>query len=235
MNPANADLERLRAEYADRAVRLAGSDIYSPFNTANLFTRQQRQRTELALLNRYGFDKLSDRRVLEIGCGRGGILHDYLGYGAAPQRLNGIELLFDSISEARRRQPHLPLLCGDGQQLPFQNGSFDLVLQYTVFSSILDEGVRSNMAREMLRVLRNPGGLIIWYDFWLNPSNRQTRGIRPKEVKRLFPRCRFEFHRITLAPPIARRLVAVSWTAALLLEKLRLFNSHYLVAIEPLP
>lgn len=36
-----------------------------------------------------------------------------------------------------------------------------------------------------------------------------------------------------LAPPLARRLVALSWVAAIVLEKFRLFNSHYLVAIQP--
>ena len=72
-----------------------------------------------------------------------------------------------------------------------------------------------------------------WYDFWLNPTNPQTRGIRPAEIRRLFPNCRYEFHKITLAPPIARRVVPISWMLALFLESLKIFNSHYLVAIRP--
>jgi hypothetical protein len=62
--------------------------------------------------------------------------------------------------------------------------------------------------------------MILWYDFWLNPSNLQTKGFRPAEIKRLFPTCRFEFQRLTLAPPLARRLVPFSWLLAALLEKL---------------
>jgi hypothetical protein len=96
---------------------------------------------------------------------------------------------------------------------------------------VLDEAVRRNLAAEMLRVLK-PGGLIVWYDFWLNPSNRQTRGIRPAEIRRLFPGCAFDFRKITLAPPLARRVVPLSWLAACLLEKMRVFNSHYLVGIR---
>jgi hypothetical protein len=38
--------------------------------------------------------------------------------------------------------------------------------------------------------------------------------------------------RITLSPPIARRLAPVAWTAALLLEQLALFNTHYLGIIR---
>ncbi len=84
-----------------------------------------------------------------------------------------------------------------------------------------------------MEILRKPGGMILWYDYWLNPTNPQTRGVRPAEIRRLFPGCRLEFHRITLAPPLARLLVPLSWTLAHILEKLRIFNSHYLVAIRP--
>jgi len=95
----------------------------------------------------------------------------------------------------------------------------------------------------MQRVLK-PGGMILSYDFRLNPINPQTRGtsyfsIRPAEIKQLFPNCGYEFHRITLAPPIARRLVPISWGLCLFLESLKIFNSvpfgdtHYLVAIRP--
>jgi hypothetical protein len=70
------------------------------------------------------------------------------------------------------------------------------------------------------------------YDFWLNPTNRQTRGIRPSEIRRLFPGAHLEFYRITLAPPIARRLAPCSWLLCCLLERLQAFNTHYLVAIK---
>ena len=123
LNP-ECDLDRLRVEYADRHERLAGSDVYSLFNQANLFAVHQRQRVVLKVLRRHG------------------------------------------------------------------------------------------------------------YDFWLNPTNPQTRGIRPKEIRRLFPNCRYEFHRITLAPPLARRIVPISWLLAATLEKLWVLNTHYLVAIR---
>lgn len=230
--PVISELERVRDEYNARERRLAGGDLYSPFNPASLFMLQQRQRAELGLLRRYGFVELQNCRILEVGCGRGGILNNYLGYGASAANLNGVDLLSDRLTEAKRRLPSLHLICADGQRLPYADTSFDLIVQYTVFSSVLDDSVKARMAAEMLRVLRKPKGLILWYDFWLNPTNSQTRGIRPAEIERLFPNCSFEFHRITLAPPIARRLVPVSWTAAAILEKLRLLNTHYLVAIR---
>jgi SAM-dependent methyltransferase len=195
-----------------------------------LFTVQQRQRAVLKLLRRHGFNPLRNRRILEIGCDRGGILLEYLGYGATAKCLHGTDLLLDRVLSAHARLPQLPLTCADGQNLPYRSSIFDLVLQYTVFSSILDDEIKANMAREMLRVVKT-GGLILWYDFWLNPANKQTRGIRQAEIRRLFPECRFEFHCITLAPPLARRLAPISWLLAYGLERLRVLNTHYLVAI----
>jgi hypothetical protein len=107
------------------------------------------------------------------------------------------------------------------------------LLQYTVFSSILDDSVKANLAREMLRVLRKPNGMIVWYDYWLNPTNPHAKGIRPSEINKLFPNCNISLTRITLAPPIVRRLAGISWLACAILESLKIFNSHYLAAIRP--
>jgi ubiquinone/menaquinone biosynthesis C-methylase UbiE len=229
----NGDLDRLRLEYADREQRLAGSDIYSLFNPATLFMWQSRQRAVLSVLRRHGCEPLKDCSILELGSGSGGVLLEYLSYGASPQQLHGVELLTNRAMDTHRLLPHVPLANADGQHLPYSANHFDIVLQYTVLSSILDNTIKQNLAREMLRVLRKPQGLILWYDFWLNPTNRQTRGIRPSEIRQLFPQCIFEFHRITLAPPIVRRLVGTSRLLCQVLEKLTVLNTHYLVAIRP--
>jgi SAM-dependent methyltransferase len=235
------DIARLRNEYEERKRRFAESDLYSLFNRANLFILQQRQREVLAVLKKNGIPDLSNLRILEMGCGGGGVLTEYLGFGASPENLYGVDLLFDRLLHAHRRLPSSGFANADGQSLPYPSGTFDLVLQYTAISSILDPQIRRNICADMLRVLRSPdpgsgkpGGMILSYDFWLNPVNPQTRGVRPAEIKRLFPNCTYEFHRITLAPPIARKLASISWGLCLFLESLKIFNTHYLVAIRPL-
>jgi SAM-dependent methyltransferase len=233
MTPSDADLGRLRGAYADRARGITRRDVYSPFNLAHLFMLQSRQRAVLPLLHRNVSAPLNSLRVLEVGCGQGGVLLEYLSYGVAPEGLHGVDVLLDRLASARARLPHLPLVCADGQRLPYPTGAFDLVLQYTAFSSLLDPALKARLAREMLRVLHPSKGLIVWYDFWLNPTNPQTRGIRPSEIRRLFPGCDFEIRRLTLAPPLVRRLIRVSWLACHMLEALQLFNTHYLVAIQP--
>jgi len=232
MKPEN-DISRMRNEYDNRKSRLVGSDLYSWFNKANFFFISQRQRAILMTLEKNEFTNIKELSILEMGCGGGGVMTEYLGFGASPEKLLGIDLLFDRLIHAHHTLVGSGFANVDGQSLPFPSLTFDLILQYTAISSILDAEIRKNICSDMLRVL-NLNGMILWYDFWLNPTNKQTRGIRPAEIQQLFPNCSFEFHKITLAPPIARRVVPISWMLALFLENLKIFNSHYLVAIRPL-
>jgi len=67
--------------------------------------------------------------------------------------------------------------CGDASRLPFKDGSFDIVMQFTVFTSILDREVKKAVATEMLRVLK-ADGIILWYDYHMNnPKNPDVKGI----------------------------------------------------------
>ena len=223
---------RVREVYAGRAERLAGAGTYSLTNDAYLFAIQSRQRALLLLLRREGLWLRADKDILVVGCGNGGVLLELLGYGADPHRLHGTDLLAERVAAARERLPHLPICTSSGTALPYPDDSFDLVLQFTVFSSILDQAICYTVASEILRVLRR-GGMVLWYDFWINPLNKQTRGIRPSEIRDYFPGCDIVFDRITLAPPLARRIVPISWTAATLLEKIGFLNTHYLAIVRP--
>jgi SAM-dependent methyltransferase len=227
----HTDLQRLRAEYAERECRFAGSDIYSRHNPSNLFILNSRERACLRAIRWQGAEPLCDKHILEMGCGGGKVLLECLQWGAEPEQIYGVDLLKDRILDARLLLPHSHFFNADCQNLPFRDMLFDLVLQFTAFSSVLNGQVKRNMASEMLRVLK-PDGLILWYDFWTNPFNKQTKGIRKPEIRRLFPDCRYAFRRITLAPPLARRIVPVSWLFAMFLEKLWIFNTHYLVGIR---
>ncbi len=228
-----SDLDRLRNEYARRERQLAGDDRYSLSNPAHRFMKSQLQKKVAGLLAQVGTGDLASLRLLEVGCGNGNVLADFQSLGAQPHRLFGIDLLPARLNQARASYPSFPLVNADGQSMPFPARSFDLIFQFTAFSSILDGGVKRNAARDMLRVLR-PSGLILWYDFFFNPVNPQTRGIHLSEIHHLFPDCHFTTKRVTLAPPVTRALASVSWKLCLFLESLKIFNTHHLVAICPL-
>jgi len=105
-------------------------------------------------------------------------------------------------------------------------------MQFTVFTSVLQKGIKKDIAKEMLRVLKK-AGIIIWYDFsYNNPRNPDVKGIKKKEIVNLFPNCKFTFKRVTLAPPIARFIAPRSWLLCYLFEKLSFLCTHYLVIIR---
>jgi ubiquinone/menaquinone biosynthesis C-methylase UbiE len=228
---SNEDINRLKKEYARRRMRPNLAHLNSFFNPSYYHMIQQRERIILRQLNKLGFEDLKKTRILEVGCGSGGSLLNFLRYGAQPSLLAGIDLLLDRLALAYQTIPTASLVCGDAQLIPYPAASFDLVYQFTAFSSILDINIRKKMAAEMLRVL-DPHGVILWYDFWWNPINQHTRGIKPAEIRHLFPDCKYDFLKITLAPPITRIIAPISYPVTLLLESLSMFNSHYLAIIK---
>ncbi len=173
------------------------------------------------------------KKILEVGCGRGDWFKEFEKWGSSSDHFSGIDLDPDLVENAKKRFPQADLRTADASRLPWTNETFDLVWQATLFTSILDKDYKIQAAKEMLRVLK-PNGLILWYDFFYdNPKNPNVKGIGSSEIKILFPGCRIEFKRITLAPPIARWLAPKSWSACLILEKIKILNTHYLAVIRP--
>ena len=175
----------MKAEYERRIREIPEDGRYSPSNPAYQFAIQSRWKIVLDLIKGQPNRLSENRRILEIGCGSGGVLEEYQ-QGFPGARLFGIDLLFDRLLEADELLPSVGFNNADGQALPFAQNTFDLVLQYTAFSSVLDPTIKKNMAHEMLRILKQDGA-IIWYDFWWNPTNKQTRGIKPDEIQDAIP------------------------------------------------
>ena len=226
------DIERLRTEYGRREKSRIPSGRYTMYDAAHLFAVQNRQRAMVRLFKQAGVEQLRQAQILDIGCGRGGDLLSLLQYGAVSHHLYGTDLLYSRLKDGQIQSPYLSFTVSDAQNLPYMAGTFDFVLQNTVFTSILDEQIKENIAREMVRVVK-PGGVIVWYDFWVNPVNKQTKGIHSEEIRQLFPNSKFYFQRITLAPPLTRLLIPFSWLLCQLLERVKLFNTHLLVTIKP--
>jgi hypothetical protein len=110
-----------------------------------------------------------------------------------------------------------------------EDASFDIVFQSTVFSSILDGAFQQRLAKRMWEWVK-PGGGILWYDFiYNNPRNPDVRGVTVASIKKLFPEGRLRVRRITLAPPIARRVPACTLS---LLNLFPFLRTHVMCWIE---
>jgi ubiquinone/menaquinone biosynthesis C-methylase UbiE len=232
MKPSDVAREenRIKSAYQKRNKPIG---YYSWFDPGNLFLVQEREKLLLRRLRQHGFDPLADSRFLEVGCGSGTWLREFIKWGVSPANVTGIDLRPEALSSAMQLCPQsVTLQCMNGSTLNFQDESFDLVLQSLVFTSILDDRMRHQMAQEMLRVVKKTG-LIIWYDFHVNnPWNSNVRGVPKAEIKQLFPNCLIELERVSLVFPLTKLLAPWSWTACYFIGRIKIFNTHYLGIIQ---
>lgn len=226
--PASA-VDAVVAAYARRG----GAGRYSMLQPDVWQSHQERQREVLRLFARLGWRELGQRRLFEVGCGAGGNLLDFLRMGFAPQHLGGVELLPERLALARRVLPSsLVLHAGDALQAQVPEGSQDVVFQSTVFSSLLDDAFQQQLATAMWRWVK-PGGGVLWYDMRVdNPANPDVRGLPASRLAALFPQGRVQARRVTLAPPLARRLPAAAYP---LFNALPLLRSHLFAWIQKAP
>lgn len=225
------EIERIKEVYEKRKEKIS-PHLYSFFNPANLFMLQRREWELLKLLKKFGINSFEDKKILDIGCGTGGEIRNFIQYGATLKNLYGIDLLEDRIETAKKLSPNINLKCANAVKLPYENESFDIVIQFTVFTSILNFEMKKAIANEMLRVLKSDG-VIIWYDYFMdNPKNLDVKGVKKKEIYEMFFGCSIYLKKITLAPPITRAIAPYSILICCLLEKLRIVNTHYLGMIR---
>jgi 2-polyprenyl-3-methyl-5-hydroxy-6-metoxy-1,4-benzoquinol methylase len=93
--------------------------------------------------------------VLDVGCGAGPGLRYFAARGA---RAVGVDLVHYPLLETQRLAPAAHLVQGDvARDLPFADGSFDLLLLSELIEHITDE---QPLLAECYRVLR-PGGAVV--------------------------------------------------------------------------
>jgi SAM-dependent methyltransferase len=220
------------AAIAQRYARREAGDRYSLLRPEVWQMLQERERALLRLLAGWP-GRPQDWRLTEVGCGAGGNLLELLRIGFAPEHLCGIELLQERFELARQVLPvQLHLLAGDATQAAIAPGSQDLVLQSTVFSSILSDAVQQQLATAMWRWLK-PGGAVLWYDFIVdNPRNADVRGVPLRRVRALFPDARVSSQRLTLAPPLARLVCRWHPGAYTAFNSIPWLRTHVLAVIE---
>src|SRR2546427_62821 len=116
-NDFRAEEDRIRAAYARRR---NDDGRYAWSNPGHLFMMQDIERRLLRLLTREGVLPLRDKRILEIGCGTGYWVREFVKWGADPARVAGVDLLADRVAAARRLCPSDTwLLRSNAARLPF--------------------------------------------------------------------------------------------------------------------
>ncbi|MEJ2412858.1 MAG: class I SAM-dependent methyltransferase [Anaerolineales bacterium] len=101
-------------------------------------------------------------KILENGCGIGLYLEHLQPFGS---ELFGLEFDLDRARQAKGSGSHI--LGGAGEQLPFPENSFDLILSNEVIEHVADD---RQAVQEMVRVLKVGGRIVLfcpnrWYPF----------------------------------------------------------------------
>lgn len=93
--------------------------------------------------------------VLDVGCGEGRFCRML---GARKARVVGIDPTKALLAAARRSDPSGRFVEGIAESLPFEDGSFDLIVSYL---SLIDVGDADRSIAEMARACRSGGRIVI--------------------------------------------------------------------------
>jgi SAM-dependent methyltransferase len=157
-------------------------------------------------------------RVLDLGCGRGGVLELFW------QNVDLSVGLDPDLTSLREHRTTMPRVCGLGQALPFAAGRFDVVLGLWVLEHVAQPG---NLLREVRRVLA-PGGHFLF----LTPNARHPLllanrfswafpAVQRVLVPRLYGRAEADTFRVRYQANTLPRLRQLAAQAGLAIAELR--------------
>jgi ubiquinone/menaquinone biosynthesis C-methylase UbiE len=127
-------------------------------STVDWHARYSQQARWTANVRNYLFEHIrieTAQRVLEVGCGTGALLTEFPSFFQSQHF--GLDLNASNSYQARRNAPTAAITCGDGHQLPYKDGIFDVV-----FCHFLLLWVHSpvDVLKEMKRVARQGGAVL---------------------------------------------------------------------------
>jgi ubiquinone/menaquinone biosynthesis C-methylase UbiE len=203
---SRTEIDRIQGVYRQYAERGFSQLKWSSTNQGNILNACERQEKIREVLEKTGFFPLISTRILDVGCGSGELLRTFRQWGARAENLCGVDLIPDRIRMAQQSLSGIRLQVANAESLPFAAGAFDLVVVFTVFSSILNRQMAVNISGEITRVLAAQGA-VLWYDLRINnPFNNNVRGVSRKALQHLFPQLKIAVESASLLPPLARRL-----------------------------
>ena len=168
-------------------------------------------------------------RILDLGCGRGGVLEQL---GAAVTRPVGLDPDVRSLIE--HRLPGLPRAAGLSSALPLAARAFDLVVSSWVLEHVPDRGATFG---EIARVLKPGGAFIFVTPNAHNPLTVLSRALRPVQsllVKRLYERAEADTFPVAYRANTRRAIKRAAAASGLRVEALDYVPDPSYAAFTPL-
>ena len=142
-------------------------------------------RANIAALRAMQLDR-DKARVLDVGCGSGAGLLQFLRLGFRPDHLSGIDISQERIDEARRSLPNVDFRCESADALSYSDGAFDITFESTMFVLLPSESMARDIAKEMVRVTR-PGGYLMLVDWrYSKPGSDVYKAMSSSRIADLF-------------------------------------------------
>lgn len=152
-------------------------------------------------------------KVLDVGCGSGASLMSFMRWGFPSGSLTGIDLDTARVAHARAELPGADIRAGDASRMEFGDGSFDLVFESTMFLQMTNDALARSIAREMIRVTRDNGFIVIADWRYGRPRNPDFSAVSRSRIARLFDvdtaTAVIRTERGALIPPVGRFLSRV--------------------------
>lgn len=157
-------------------------------------------------------------RVLDVGCGRGGVL-ELLWRDAA--LAVGLDPDWRSLAEQRTG---MALSAGVAEALPFAAGAFDVVVAVWVFEHLPDPAAALRAAWRVLR----PGGRLLFLTpnvrhpvVWANRASQLWPAVQRRLVPALYGRAEADTFRVHYRANTPARLTSLAAAAGFTVELLR--------------
>jgi len=107
-----------------------------------------------AVLTHLSSLRLTDPRILEVGCATGWLCEHLSAFGPT----TGVDLADEVIAAARRNVPGVQFLAGDFLEMDLGRSSFDVVVSLETIAHVKD---RRAFSRRVASLLADPGHLIL--------------------------------------------------------------------------
>jgi ubiquinone/menaquinone biosynthesis C-methylase UbiE len=180
------EVEKMKSAYAESGKNPHSSTTvrHGLFYDYPRFCVHQRETIVSRFLISVGLDvtSMKYKSFLDIGCGDGFTLREWLRLGARPSNCYGIDVIEERIKEAQYISPNMNFQVADAKKLPFPDKHFDVVTLYTVLSSVESEEGKKQILSESKRVAKN---IILVYEQNETKNSERVFGVAKKELSRL--------------------------------------------------